>query len=189
MSTQSQTSRYALALAVLAVVALHTAHKLNQGLLSEMLWACHVASLLTGIGLLLDSLRLVAIGTVFHLAVGLPAYMLDVLVSGTTLTSALVHSVPPLAGLAFLRRTPLPRWTMASAAGLYLALIPVSRWLTDPALNVNLAFAPYAPLRSLLGAPWISWLLNALLIVAALFAAQVVLRKCQALHENAEINQ
>ena len=128
----------------------------------EMLWACHVASLLIAIGILAHRGWLVAVGTVFHLAVGVPAYAVDVIALGqTTLTSVLAHTVPPFAGLLALRdEAPWPRWTPVAAGALYVALIPISRWLTEPALNVNLAFTPWPPLATLIPSPWATWLGN-----------------------------
>lgn len=147
---------------VFSVLSLHMFSKLERGLLGEMLWACHVASLLVGLGMLARQTWLVATGTLFHFGVGLPAYILDVVVlRSTTLTSVLVHVVPPLLGLQALRRVQAwPRWTPLTAAALYPCLIPVSRWLTEPALNVNLAFRPWAPLATVSPSPWLSWLGN-----------------------------
>lgn len=156
------TRRVLLALMVLGAWALHAAHKLEHGLFAEMLWACHVASLSIGVGILTRQTWLVAVGTLFHVAVGVPAYLLDVIVLGTTtVTSAVVHTLPPLAGLMTLRRDAAwPRWTPVAAGSLYVALIPISRWLTEPALNVNLAFRPWPPLAGLSASPWPTWLGN-----------------------------
>lgn len=159
--TNPWTRRWSAAI-VFGVLALHALTKLERGLLGEMLWACHVASLLAGLGMLARQTWLVATGTLFHLGVGIPAYVLDVIVlRNTTVTSVLVHVVPPLLGLRTLRRLQAwPRWTPLAAAALYLCLIPISRWLTEPALNVNLAFEPWAPLATLSPSPWLSWLGN-----------------------------
>jgi len=147
---------------VFGVLSLHAFSKLERGHLGEMLWACHVASLLVGLGMLARQAWLVATGTLFHVGVGLPAYILDVVVlRSTTVTSVLVHVVPPLLGLRALRREQAwPRWTPLAAGALYLCLIPASRWLTAPALNVNLAFRPWAPLATLSPSPCVSWLGN-----------------------------
>ena len=156
------TARVPLALVVLGSYALHAAHKLEHGVLGEMLWACHVASLAIGLGILTRLSALVAVGTLFHVAVGVPAYGLDVLVlRTTTFSSVLIHTVPPLAGLAVLRlEAAWPLWTPLAAGSLYVALIPLSRWFTDPALNVNLAFRPWPPLAGLTASPWLTWLGN-----------------------------
>jgi hypothetical protein len=162
MKGRRQNVRPLFGFAVLVTIALHTAHKLEHDLFGEMLWACHVASLLIAIGLLARQSSVVAVGTLFHLAVGIPAYALDVFVLGqTSVTSVLVHLVPPLAGLVALRHEAYwPRWTPLASGALYVALIPLSRWLTEPALNVNLAFSPWPPLASLSPSPWVTWLVN-----------------------------
>jgi hypothetical protein len=156
------TQRVLWALLVLGAWTLHAAHKLEQGLLAEMLWACHVASFSIGLGLLTHQTWLVAAATLFHVAAGVPAYVLDMIVlRSTTVTSVLVHTLPPLAGLVTLRRGDAwPRWTPLAAGSLYVALIPISRWLTEPSLNVNLAFRPWPPLAGLTASPWPTWLGN-----------------------------
>jgi hypothetical protein len=163
---------------VLGLLALHAGYKLQQGRFGEMLWACHIASLLIGVGLLTRRSLLVAVGTVFHLALGLPAYVLDLIVSRqAAVTSVLVHFVPPLAGFLALRReAPWPRWTPIAAGSLYVALIPLSRWLTEPVLNVNVAFAPWPPLASLTPSLWVSWLVNIGAIAVVLLAFDRSLR-------------
>ena len=157
-----QRTRLLAAALVLGVLALHAAGKLEHGLIGEMLWACHVASFLIGLGILTRKTWLIAVGTLFHLAVGVPAYVLDVIVlRATTFTSVLVHTVPPVAGVFALRHeAPWPRWTPIAAGSLYIALIPLSRWLTEPGLNVNLAFTPWPPLATLSRSPWVTWLGN-----------------------------
>lgn len=177
-------SRPLWALVVLAAFALHAAHKLEHGLLGEMLWACHVASLSIGLGILFHRTSLVAVGTLFHVAVGVPAYVLDVIVlRTTTFTSVLIHTLPPLAGLAVLRRDgPWPRWTPVAAASLYLALIPLSRWLTEPALNVNLAFSPWPPLAGFAVSPWLTWLGNGIGMAVVLPLFDGWLRRWSARH-------
>lgn len=172
-------SRLLWALLALGAYALHAAHKLEHGLFAEMLWACHVASLLIGLGILARSIPIVAVGTLFHVAVGFPAYLLDIIVlRSTTVTSVLIHTLPPLAGLALMRReSPWPRWTPLAAGSLYVALIPISRWLTDPALNVNLAFRPWSPIAGLAASPWLTWLANIAGMALALPAFDSWLRR------------
>jgi hypothetical protein len=172
----------ALAGAVLAVLALHTAYKLEHDLLGEMLWTCHVASLVIAIGLVARRAWLVAVGTAFHLAVGLPSFVLDAIATQhTTVTSVLVHTVPPGVGLHALRHQgPWPRWTPIASGGLYVALVPLSRWLTEPALNVNLAFAPWPPLATISASPWVTWLANVVAMSILLLAVDRWMRRWSA---------
>jgi hypothetical protein len=171
------------AVLVLLSLALHAAYKAEHGLLGEMLWACHVASLSIAIGLLVRSTSVIAVGTLFHVAVGVPAYALDVLVlRDTSFTSVLVHLVPPLVGLVSLRgESAWPRWTPLASGALYVALIPPCRWFTDPALNVNLAFSPWPPLAPLSPSPWVTWLVNVAGMAVALPIVDALIRRWSSL--------
>jgi len=83
--------RLACAVAIALLLVLHA----NAMSMSQMLWACHIASLTLAIGLALDQPKLIAIGMVFHTGQGIPAWMLDLFVVGDySLTSTLLHSVP-----------------------------------------------------------------------------------------------
>jgi hypothetical protein len=178
MTTQpARTELRWLALPVFVTLVAHAVHKVQAGLAQEMLWACHVASALIGLGLLVGSISLVAVGTMFHLAMGLPAYLLDWLVSGeTTATSVAAHTVPPVSGLIALRLArEWPRSVPFAAGGLFVVSALVSRLLTTPALNVNLAFAPWSPV-SALGPSWSIWAMNLGLMVGLLYFADRVVR-------------
>jgi hypothetical protein len=173
-----RSSALVLAGAVLGVLALHTAYKLEHDLLGEMLWACHVASLLIAIGLVARQTWLVAVGTAFHLAVGFPAFVLDAIATHTTVTSVLVHTVPPVVGLHALRHHGRwPRWTPIASGALYVVLVPLSRWLTEPALNVNLAFAPWPPIAAISASLWMTWLAGLVTMSIALLVLDRGMRR------------
>jgi hypothetical protein len=80
--------RRALGILVLALLAVH-AVELDS--LQELLYACHVATILIGVGLLAGSRALVGAGFLFHLAVGFPSWLLDALARSTTISSVAVH--------------------------------------------------------------------------------------------------
>ncbi len=63
--------------AILITLGLYAAWR--GPLLPEMLWSCHVATALVGIGLITGSRRLVAAGFLFHAALGLPGFLLLVI--------------------------------------------------------------------------------------------------------------
>jgi hypothetical protein len=131
-------------LALLALLAVHTAEKVPLGLVPEMLWTCHVATALVAVGLLADQPRMVAIFGLFHLAVGLPAFLLDIVLHhDTTVSSVFLHTLTPAAGIVTMRKIGVPRDAPAWGAGLYVGSIGVARLLTPPELNVNLAFKAY----------------------------------------------
>lgn len=118
---------------------------------SEMLWACHWASVLIGFGILAGSRSAVCAGLLFHLTLGVPAWLLGVLFSGELFpTSALSHSFPPLAAVFYLRdlRT-LPPYLAVRAWTLHPAALLVSIRYARPDLNVNMAHQPWFPLAHL----------------------------------------
>jgi hypothetical protein len=132
-----------LGLVSLAFYALHAGHYfLFRTDVSSVLWACTMASALIGVGLIARRPRPVAIG-ILWLAVGIPAWLLDLAAGGELLlTSILTHVGAPAAGLAGLRRLGgLPRHSWLAAALALGALHALCRFVTVPAENVNLAHA------------------------------------------------
>jgi hypothetical protein len=136
----------------------------------ELLYTCHVATMLVAMGLLAGLHRLVATGFLFHLAVGLPSWLLDAVARGTTWTSTLAHLVPLFAGAWAVRQDGLPRRTPIYAWSMFVACSVVSFFLTDPALNVNVVHAPWPP-TAILGREG-TWLVHGLLSITFLVAAE-----------------
>ncbi len=163
--------------AILVSLGLHAVSK-GRALLPEMLWACYVASAILAAGILLRRPRLAAIGWLFEVALGLPSYLLDVAATGTTTpTSFLAHLAPASAGFLELRSSGLPRGIVLPAWLLYPVMIAVSRWATDPALNVNLAHAPWAPSAWAFPRLWMYWSFNAATALALLLGVDFLLRR------------
>jgi len=109
--------------------------------LANLLWACHLGTLLVGGGLLFSSAATNAVG-VLWLCLGIPLWILDLRAGGELVpTSILTH----LGGLAIgawgVRRLGFPAYAALPAVAGLLALNLVSRQVTPPAENVNLAFA------------------------------------------------
>jgi len=161
---------------LLVALAVHALTKLSDGTVGEMLFTCHVASVLLAVGLLTRRHLLVAVGFLFHLGVGLPTYLLDAAVTGrTTASSVLVHLLPLLAGGLEVRRRGLPRAAALWGLPLYAACALVSWFATDPALNVNLVRAPWGPTR-FLGREG-TWFVNGVLSLMLPLAADRVWRR------------
>jgi hypothetical protein len=138
--------RRALGILVLALLAVH-AVELDS--LQELLYACHVATILIGVGLLAGSRALVGAGFLFHLAVGFPSWLLDALARSTTISSVAVHVAPLAAGAWGVKRLGLPRRAPLLSFAMFAACCVVSFVATDPALNVNVVHAPWPPLARL----------------------------------------
>jgi hypothetical protein len=177
--TRSKTTlmRFLAGGAVLISLALHAITK-GPMLLPEMLWACHVASFLIAIGILFQIPKLTAVGFLFHVALGLPGYLMDLIATGdTTFTSILVHLVPLIAGGMELWRRGFPHGTVFPCMMLYPVLVVISYWGTEPALNINLAHAPWTPIAQIFPQPWFSWVFNTMVSFLCLIAIERILRQ------------
>jgi hypothetical protein len=129
-----------LALIVLVAMAIHTGFKCHWGTMPELLWGCNVASFIIILGLWFQMPRFVGAGFLWHLCVGEPGYLYGVIQTGRThWVSVLVHSLPTFAAFFSLRRTGLPRSSPYLAFLMFVALVPISHYLTPANLNINMA--------------------------------------------------
>jgi hypothetical protein len=135
-------ARYSVAALCFLLYAAHAAYFATHGQsLANMLWACHLATLMVGVGLLLGSARLNAVGLLW-LCLGLPFWLMDLVNGGDLLpTSALSHFGGLIAGFWGLRQLRFPSQTWWLAASGLLGLHLLSKLVTPPAENINLAFA------------------------------------------------
>ena len=129
-----------LGLAAVAFFLSHVAYHWRFGDMSNALWACHVAALLIGIGALTNRNDVTAIG-VLWLVVGIPLWFLHLASGGVFIpTSLFTHGGGAIVGVAIIRqqRWPCGGWWKASVA--LFAWVGLTRLVTPPELNVNLAF-------------------------------------------------
>jgi hypothetical protein len=163
--------------AVLLSLVVHAITKIPEGTLPEMLWFCHAASVCIVLGIFLERALLLAVGLLFHIAMGVPGYVLDVIHTGTTApTSVLVHILPAAAAIVGLVRLGYPRGAVWGALVLFHLMQPVSYLLTPPALNIDLAFSPWEPLAPYFSNMWTYRLFNAVMAFLFLGAVDLVLR-------------
>ncbi len=147
----------------------------------ELLWLCHVASALMALGLLAGVHRLVAAGFLLHVGFGTVGWVLDVLATReTTPSSVLLHLLPLVIGAIELKRKGWPQDVVLPAWLFFTAWVLMSRWMTDPALNVNLSHAAWGPLAELTGGVWVAGALNALSMLGGFLLANGVLRRLTA---------
>jgi hypothetical protein len=146
--------------------------------LQEMLWLCHVATALMAIGLLVGARRVAAAGFLFHPGFGTLAWLLDaVAMRETTPSSLLIHLLPLVIGSVEVRRNGWPRGLVLPAWLFFTGCVLVSRWVTDPALNVNLSHAAWGPLASLTGGVWVAGALNSATMLGGFLLTNAVLRR------------
>ena len=110
------------------------------------------------------------------LSMGFIGWSLDSIAEGTTALSAAMHLTALGVGLLEARRAPIPRAAAFGAWGLWVALQPISYFLTDPALNVNVARAPWPPFARFVPSMLAYRGFNALLAIAFIAGARTFLR-------------
>jgi len=152
--------------------------KMPAHLLPEMLFACHIASVVLALGILLRRRDLVAVGFWFHAGVGLWGCLLDAIAARTTTpTSVLVHVLPLALGYGELRHREVPRWIPLGAFGLLVGAIVLSYLATPPALNVNMAHRVWPPVARIVPSLWASWAANLAIACVLLLVADRLLRR------------
>ncbi|MDV6028938.1 MAG: hypothetical protein F9B45_02275 [Phycisphaera sp. RhM] len=148
LAVMSTIESAALGLLAIAFFLSHWVWHLFAGDPWNALWACHVASLVIGIGALTRRSKLVLVGLLW-LSVGIPLWGIFLCGGGALVpTSLLTHFGAATVGLLLLRKSPFcPArqrrlvemvWWQACVA--LAALVMLSRWMTSRADNINLAF-------------------------------------------------
>lgn len=167
------------AFVIFAVLVAHAMlTKLPYGLLPEMLWACHVATTLLAVGILLRKKELILFGFSFHLGAGMWGYLFDlVAMRTTTWTSFLVHLLPLTIGYVEVRRYGLPRWAPWVSFGFLISMMTFAYHFTPPALNVNLAHRAWAPVERLTSALWATWFVNLGFALFLILSTDWIVRK------------
>ena len=153
---------------LLAALGLHALNLARTTSVAELLWSCHVATTIMAIGILLRARVAVATALLFHLSIGLPAWLVEIVVTRGTfgaakidpalaVTSILVHLLPALVGAMWMRRDGF-RLTWPEILFAWLiqaALIPLSRPFTPPELNINLAHGVWPAMSHAFSRTWL----------------------------------
>lgn len=155
---------------------IHAAYWLRQGIPANILWACHIATLLVGVGLLVRQPRLTAVGLSW-LILGTPLWLLDLLSHPLYPTSLFTHVGGLVIGVWGVWRYGFPRHTWLWALVGLAILQQICRWITPPAENVNLAFAVFEGWEEMFPHYGRYLLLLASLAAAAFYALEQVAQK------------
>ncbi|MBZ5637032.1 MAG: hypothetical protein LAO55_28240 [Acidobacteriia bacterium] len=117
-------------------------------------WACYVALLLIGVGLMVRSAACNAVGT-FWLTVGFPLWIVDMLAAGgTESTSVLTHISGVILGYTGMKQVGLPSRTWVFSILGLAVLIVISRPLTTAAENINFSYRVYEGVDRLFPSYW-----------------------------------
>jgi len=143
--------------------------------LGHLLWMCNIGNLLLAMGLFLEKplvVRLAAIWTIPGLLVW---FLYVVLAWGVFFTSTLAHVGGIIVAMFALSKYRMDRTAWRWAFGWYLVIQLLSRFITPPELNVNLAHAIQPGWERAFQSYWIFWLTLTLVTIAVLWLSGLLL--------------
>lgn len=145
--------------------------------LGHMLWMCNIGNLLLAIGLFFNQPRLIRVAVIWMVP-GLVVWFVYVVLSwGMFLSSTLAHVGGIVVGMIALRRVRMDGNSWIYALVWYFAIQLLSRLITPPALNVNVAHAIDPLWRQTFNAYWKFWLVLCLITIGLLWSLNVLLYK------------
>lgn len=145
--------------------------------LGHMLWPCNIGNLLLAIGILTYRAPLIRVATLWMVPGLFIWFVYVVLAWGVFLSSTLAHVGGVTVALIAARKVGMTRNAWLYAFGWYLLIQLISRLITAPALNVNLAHAAYGGWQSVFGAYWTFWVAITIVAAAVLCGLGALLRK------------
>ena len=167
----------ALGLLACLFYAVHAAHFIARRQQENVLWFCHLGALLVGFGLMLRWPLANAVGFLW-LTIGTPLWLVYVATGGELLPgSVLTHFGGVAFGLVGLRRFGLPRGAWWKALAALVPVLFLTRLVTPPAANVNLAFAVWPGWEWLFPSHLVYLLCLASLSAAVFFGVSALLER------------
>ena len=150
-------------------------HYWRVGGMGNLLWMCNVGNLLLAIGLFLDHRELIRAAAIWTIP-GLLIWIRYVLFEyDFVVSSALAHVGGIIVALIVLRRVRMDRIAWVYAFVWYLFMQVVSRLVTDPRLNVNVAHRIQTGWGNTFSSFWKFWIVMTALVAFFLWAIGVVL--------------
>lgn len=133
-------------------------HYWGRNELGNLLWMCNIGNLLLAIGLFLEKQRVIRLAAIWTIP-GLFIWVVYVLLPWSSfISSTLAHVGGLLVAMIALIRVRMDRMAWRWAFGWYLMVQLASRFVTPPALNVNLAHAMQPGWDRAFGSYWTFWL-------------------------------
>lgn len=147
-----------------------TIHYWRFGGMGNLLWMCNIGNLLLAIGLFVNHRELIRAAAIWTIP-GLAIWFWYVWLEGSTaLSSTLAHVGGLVVALIVLRRVRMDRIAWLYAFIWYLFMQIVSRALTAPDLNVNVAHYVQSGWENAFGSFWKFWLTMTAVVAAGLWA-------------------
>ncbi|HEY6806899.1 MAG TPA: hypothetical protein VI306_25205 [Pyrinomonadaceae bacterium] len=154
-----------------------TVHYWRINELGNLLWMCNVGNLMFAIGLFFWIRRLMLVAIIWTIP-GLLIWILYVVLAwGSFFSSFLAHVGGLVVGMFVLRQIGMDRLTWLYAFAWYLAIQLLSRLITAPNLNVNLAHSIQPGWDHAFGAYWQFWIVLTLAVGFSLFGLDLALRR------------
>lgn len=144
--------------------------------LGHMLWMCNIGNLLLAMGLFLEKPLVVRLAAIWMIPGLLVWFIYVVLAWGVFLTSTLAHVGGLIVAMFALRSYRMDRTAWRWAFGWYLVVQLLSRFVTPPDLNVNLAHTIQPGWESAFESYWIFWLTLTLVAAVVLWLSGLLLR-------------
>ncbi len=166
-------------LAALAVVfyAGHAAWHIADGKPENLLWACHIGTLLVGLAILVRGPRVNATALVW-LVLGLGFWIVDLAMGGELIpTSFLTHVGGTGLAIFVASRVGVPRGTWWRAFLVLCGLQVITRLTTPAVSNVNLVHQVYEGWEGLFSSYPIYWLANAVVVAVTFVATELIGRR------------
>lgn len=147
--------------------------RINQ--LGHLLWLCNIGLLLLAMGLFLEKPVVIRFSAILMVPGLFVWFIYVVLAWGVFLTSTLVHVGGLAVAMFALSKFRMDRTAWRWAFGWYLVVQLLSRFVTRPELNVNLAHAIQPGWEHTFGSYWIFWLALTLAGMACLWLTGMLL--------------
>jgi hypothetical protein len=143
-----------------------------------LLWGCDASTVAIAIGLMFGTYRLFAAGALFHLSIGVPAFIIGLATTYVpTVTGVGVHTLPPLVGAVVIARRGLRGRPALSAAAGYAGLMIASYLFAPVELNINFCRAVFPPLARFFPSLLLFWLVHLTAAAIVLLSMQALLRR------------
>ena len=150
-------------------------HYWRSGELGNLAWMCNVGNLLLAIGLFIYHKELIRAAAIWTIP-GLGIWFWYVWLTGSTsFTSTLAHVGGIIVGVFVLSRVRMDRIAWLYALVWYLFMQIVSRAITSPEINANVAYRIQPGWETAFSSYWKFWLVMTIVVAAALWIIGLVL--------------
>ena len=143
--------------------------------LGHVLWMCNIGNLILAVGLFLEKPVLIRLSAIWMIPGLLVWFIYVVLAWGVFLTSTLAHVGGLAVSMIALKRYRIDRTAWGYAFGWYLVIQLLSRLITPPDLNVNLAHAIAPGWERTFESYWSFWLVLTAVAAAVLWVSGIIL--------------